>query len=149
MIGELGAGKTCLVQGIATGLNVKEYAFSPSFVIVREYCGRLSLYHVDFYRLAHLSEIADLGLEEHFQGDGICVVEWADKGLEIVPRDNLLITLQYVSISETQRAICLEPHGERYCELVEQLKMRLKSQVLNINAKQYQNPANEARGFGI
>ncbi|MCK5182257.1 MAG: tRNA (adenosine(37)-N6)-threonylcarbamoyltransferase complex ATPase subunit type 1 TsaE [Dehalococcoidia bacterium] len=124
LVGELGTGKTCLVQGIARGLNVKEYAFSPSFVILREYHGRLPLYHIDFYRLDHIEELADLGLEEYFYGDGVCVVEWAEKGLQIVPRDNLLITLHYIPAFETQRSICLKPQGERYRELTEQLKMR-------------------------
>jgi tRNA threonylcarbamoyladenosine biosynthesis protein TsaE len=124
LVGELGTGKTCLVQGIARGLNVKEYAFSPSFVILREYHGRLPLYHIDFYRLDHIEELADLGLEEYFCDDGVCVVEWAEKGLQIVPRDNLLITLHYIPAFETQRSICLKPQGERYRELTEQLKMR-------------------------
>jgi tRNA threonylcarbamoyladenosine biosynthesis protein TsaE len=126
LVGELGTGKTCLVQGIASGLDVKEYAFSPSFVVLREYHGRLPLYHIDFYRLDHIEEIADLGLEEYFYGDGVCVVEWADKGLRIVPRDNLLITLHYIPASETKRSIHLKPQGERYQELTEQLKMRGK-----------------------
>jgi tRNA threonylcarbamoyladenosine biosynthesis protein TsaE len=126
LTGELGTGKTCLVQGIARGLDVKEYAFSPSFVILREYHGRLPLYHIDFYRLGHIEEIADLGLEEYFYGDGVCVVEWAEKGLQIVPGDNLLISLHYIPASETQRSICLEPQGQRYQELTEQLKMRGK-----------------------
>ena len=124
LIGELGTGKTCLVQGIARGLDVKEYAFSPSFVILREYHGRLPLYHIDFYRLDHIEEIADLGLEEYFYGDGVCVVEWAEKGLQIVPRDNLLITIHYIPASQTGRSICLKPQGERYHELIEQLKKR-------------------------
>jgi tRNA threonylcarbamoyladenosine biosynthesis protein TsaE len=122
LVGELGTGKTCLVQGIARGLDVKEYAFSPSFVIVREYHGRLPLYHVDFYRLEHVEEIADLGLEEYLYGNGVCVVEWAEKGLKVLPVDNLLITMHYVPTSQTGRSICLKPQGQRYCELVEQLK---------------------------
>jgi len=126
LVGELGTGKTCLVQGIAHGLDIKEYAFSPSFVIFREYHGRLPLYHIDFYRLEHIEEIADLGLEEYYYGDGVCVVEWAEKGLQIVPRDNLLISLNYIPASETQRSICLKPQGERYQELAEQLKIRGK-----------------------
>ena len=127
LIGELGTGKTCLVQGIARGLDVKEYAFSPSFVILREYHGRLPLYHIDFYRLDHIEEIVDLGLEEYFYGDGVCVVEWAEKGLQIVPRDNLLITLHYIPAFETKRSICLRPQGARYRELTEQLKIRKES----------------------
>ena len=122
LAGELGTGKTCLVQGIAHGLDVKEYAFSPSFVILREYHGRLPLYHIDFYRLDHIEEIADLGLEEYFYGDGVCVAEWAEKGLQVVPRDNLLITIHYIPASQTGRSICLKPQGERYYELIEQLK---------------------------
>jgi tRNA threonylcarbamoyladenosine biosynthesis protein TsaE len=126
LTGELGTGKTCLVQGIARGLDIKEYAFSPSFVILREYHGRLPLYHIDFYRLEHIEEIVDLGLEEYFYGDGVSVVEWAEKGRQIVPRDNLLISLHYIPASETQRSICLTPKGQRYQKLTEQLKMRGK-----------------------
>jgi len=122
LVGELGTGKTCLVQGIAHGLSIKEYAFSPTFVILREYHGRLPLYHIDFYRLDHVEEIADLGLEEYFYGDGVCVVEWAEKGLKVVPRDNLLITLHYIPAYHTGRSICLKPQGKRYYELIEQLK---------------------------
>jgi tRNA threonylcarbamoyladenosine biosynthesis protein TsaE len=122
LVGELGTGKTCLVQGIAHGLAIKEYAFSPTFVILREYHGRLPLYHIDFYRLDHVEEIADLGLEEYYYGDGVCVVEWAEKGLQVVPRDNLLITLHYIPAYHTGRSICLKPQGKRYYELIEQLK---------------------------
>jgi len=122
LTGELGTGKTCLVQGIARGLNVEEYAFSPSFVILRQYRGRLPLYHIDFYRLDSLDEIAGLGLEYYFYGDGICVIEWADKGQQLLPPDNMLISLQYVAASSTGRAICLKPQGERYNQLLKQLK---------------------------
>jgi tRNA threonylcarbamoyladenosine biosynthesis protein TsaE len=122
LTGELGTGKTCLVQGLAHGLNVREYAFSPSFVILREYHGRLPLYHIDFYRLDSIGEIAGLGLEDYFCGDGVCVVEWAEKGLQVLPQDNLLISIQYVSASNTGRSICLKPQGERYNELMKQLK---------------------------
>jgi tRNA threonylcarbamoyladenosine biosynthesis protein TsaE len=122
LTGELGTGKTCLVQGIARGLDVKEYAFSPSFVILREYRGRLPLYHIDFYRLDHIEEIAGLGLEEYFYGDGVCVVEWAEKGLQVVPKDNLLVSIHYIPASQTGRSICLEPQGQRYYGLIKQLK---------------------------
>ncbi|MGQ9545637.1 MAG: tRNA (adenosine(37)-N6)-threonylcarbamoyltransferase complex ATPase subunit type 1 TsaE [Dehalococcoidia bacterium] len=124
LVGELGTGKTCFVQGIADGLDVKEYTFSPSFVILREYHGRLPLYHIDFYRLDHIEEIADLGLEEYLYGNGVCVIEWAEKGMKMLPRDNLLITLHYIRASETGRSICLKPQSERYCGLIEQLKKK-------------------------
>jgi len=121
LTGELGTGKTCLVQGIAHGLNVKEYAFSPSFVILRQYQGRLPLYHIDFYRLDCIYEIAGLGLEDYFYGDGVCVVEWAEKGQQLLPQDNLLISIQYVTAFPTGRSIRLKPRGQRYTQLVEQL----------------------------
>lgn len=124
LVGELGTGKTCLVQGIAHGLAIKEYPFSPSFVLLREYHGRLPLYHIDLYRLDRIEEIADLGLEEYFYGKGVCVVEWAEKGPEIVPQESLLISLHYISTSETERSIHLKPRGERYRELTKQLTMK-------------------------
>lgn len=119
--GRLGSGKTCLTQGIAWGIGVKEYAFSPSFVIVREYYGRLTLYHIDFYRLNSIGEIVDLGLDEYFIGSGVCVVEWADKGITVLPQENLLIRFSY--ISDTERSLSLEPRGERYSQLLKSLNL--------------------------
>lgn len=125
LTGDLGTGKTCLVQGIARGLDIKEYAFSPSFVLVREYHGRLPLYHSDLYRLDHIAEIADLGLEEYLYNNGVCVVEWAEKGLEVWPQNNLLIELNYVADCETQRIIRFKPEGRRHSELTKELKLIL------------------------
>ncbi|MBN1282523.1 MAG: tRNA (adenosine(37)-N6)-threonylcarbamoyltransferase complex ATPase subunit type 1 TsaE [Proteobacteria bacterium] len=82
LVGELGAGKTRFVQGLAAGLGVPEGVFvrSPSFALINEYRGgRMPLYHFDFYRLTRPSELADLGVEEYFSGDGATVVEWADR----------------------------------------------------------------------
>jgi len=128
LTGELGTGKTCLTQGIAQGLGIKEYAFSPSFVIIREYHGRLPLYHIDFYRLDNIDEIADLGLEEYFYGKGVCVIEWAEKGLPIMPQENLFVTLNYVPGYETERTISLSPEGKRYSELISRLKSILNQE---------------------
>lgn len=125
LTGNLGSGKTCLTQGIAWGLGVKEYAFSPSFVIVREYHGRLPLYHIDLYRLDRIEEIMNLALEEYFFGDGVCVVEWAEKGTDVFPQENLLIKLDYMS--PTDRSLALKPGSERYIQLLESLKEDLKS----------------------
>jgi tRNA threonylcarbamoyladenosine biosynthesis protein TsaE len=125
LTGNLGSGKTCLTQGIAWGLGVKEYAFSPSFVIIREYHGRLPLYHIDFYRLDRIEEIADLGLDEYLYGKGICVVEWAEKGIAVLPDEHLLINLSY--IRDTERAVSLEPKGKRYIELLKLLDAELKT----------------------
>ncbi len=120
LVGALGTGKTCLTQGIAWGLNIKEYALSPSFVIVRELYGRLPLYHIDLYRLEHIEEIAELGLDDYLYGNGVCVVEWAEKGLEILPTEHLLIEISY--LSDTERSFQLKPNGQRYIEIATQLK---------------------------
>jgi tRNA threonylcarbamoyladenosine biosynthesis protein TsaE len=120
LVGELGAGKTCLAQGIARGLGIKEYAASPSFVVVRQLYGRLPLYHMDFYRLDNLEEIADLGLDDYFYGQGVSVVEWADKGLSLLPPERLLVEMSYVS--DTGRRLKLKARGKRYRQLVAKLK---------------------------
>ena len=125
LTGNLGSGKTCLTQGIAWGLGVKEYAFSPSFVIMREYHGRLTLYHLDFYRLDRIEEIADLGLDEYLYGKGVCVVEWAENGMAVLPEEHLLINLSY--ISDTERSISFEPKGNRYINLLKSLNLGPKT----------------------
>ena len=120
LVGVLGTGKTCLTQGIAWGLNIKEYALSPSFAIVRELQGRLPLCHIDLYRLDHMEEIAELGLDDYLHNSGVCVVEWAEKGLSILPTEHLLIQISY--LSDTERSFQLKPSGKRYIEIVAQLK---------------------------
>lgn len=120
LVGGLGTGKTCLTQGIAWGLNIEEYAFSPSFVIVREHHGRLPLYHIDLYRLDHIEEIVELGLDDYLYGNGVCVVEWAEKGLSVLPMEHLLIEISY--LSDTERSFQLKPIGKRYLEILAQLK---------------------------
>jgi len=120
LVGKLGTGKTCLTQGIAWGLGIKEYALSPSFVLVRELYGRLPLYHVDLYRLDHIEEIEELGLDEYLYGNGICVVEWAEKGLTVLPTEHLLIQIGY--LPDTERSFQLKPSGPRYREIVAQLE---------------------------
>ena len=119
LVGGLGAGKTCLAQGIAWGLGIEEYASSPSFVVVREYRGRLTLYHIDLYRLDSLEDISALGLDDYLYGNGVCVVEWSDKGLSLLPREHLLITMGY--LSDMERGLSLEPRGQRYREMLSQL----------------------------
>ena len=121
LTGNLGSGKTCLTQGIAWGLGVKGYASSPSFVLVREYHGRLPLYHMDFYRLDDIAEIVGLALEEYLNGEGICVIEWAEKGLDVLPGEHLLINMTY--ISENIRSVVLEPKSERYLKLLKSLEL--------------------------
>jgi tRNA threonylcarbamoyladenosine biosynthesis protein TsaE len=125
LVGQLGAGKTCLTQGITHGLGINEYALSPSFVIMRELHGRLPLYHMDFYRLDNIAEISDLGLDDYLNGRGVCVIEWAEKGMAILPDDHLLIRIKY--ISDTERHLEIIPTGERYKKLLEALRTDIKS----------------------
>ena len=120
LVGELGTGKTCLTQGIAWGLGIKEYTLSPTFVIVREMYGRLPLYHVDLYRLDDIEEVADLGLDDYMYGDGVCAVEWAEKGLSVMPEEHLMVEIAH--LPGTERSFQLRPSGQRYGEMLEQLK---------------------------
>ena len=120
LVGDLGSGKTCLTQGIAWGLGIKEYALSPSFVIIRELYGRLPLYHIDLYRLDRIEESMDLGLDDYLYGRGVCVVEWAEKALSLMPKERLLIRLDY--LSDTERRFRLEASGHRYSKIVSQVK---------------------------
>lgn len=123
LIGDLGTGKTCLTQGIAWGLGIKEYTSSPSFMVVKQYQGRIPLYHIDLYRLDQVAEILNLGLDDYLYGQGICVIEWADRGLETLPEENLLIRMSH--ISNIRRSLQLEPRGKRYTELLSELRFHL------------------------
>lgn len=105
-IGELGAGKTCFLQGLVRGLGVEETATSPSFVLVNQYRGRLTVYHVDAYRTESLTELLDLGLDELFYGDGVTVVEWADKLLPLLPSH--AITVRISGLGDEPREIVIE-----------------------------------------
>jgi tRNA threonylcarbamoyladenosine biosynthesis protein TsaE len=120
LVGPLGAGKTCLTQGIAHGLGIHEYTASPSFVLVREYQGKLPLYHIDLYRLDKIEEVTQLGLDDYLYGNGVCVVEWADKGLGVLPEEHLLIEMQIVS--PLKRRLSFMPRGMRYLEMLSKLK---------------------------
>ena len=121
--GNLGTGKTHLVQGIGFGLGIREYACSPSFMIAREYHGRLTLYHLDLYRLERIEEITDLSIEQYFKDDAVCVIEWAEKGSDVLPSENLSIVLD--DLGEDNRRITLIPHSKHYAELVQRLREAL------------------------
>ena len=107
LAGGLGAGKTCLTQGVLWGLGGTEYARSPTFVLVSQYPARLMLHHVDLYRLDSFAEFDGLELDEYLYGDGLCVVEWADKAEGIFPETSLVIRLEVTG--ESTRRITFEP----------------------------------------
>lgn len=86
--GDLGAGKTVFAQGFAAGLGIDQPVNSPTFTLIHEYTrGRLPLYHFDVYRLEDPSQMEELGYEEYFWGDGVCLVEWAERIRELIPED--------------------------------------------------------------
>ena len=117
--GDLGAGKTTLSQGIAKGLGIEDLVSSPTFTIIHEYeTGRLPLYHMDVYRLKHPEELYDLGYEEYFYGEGFTVVEWANIIEPLLPEEYLGI---YIRVTAEGRVLELEPHGEEYERLIEEL----------------------------
>ncbi len=93
LVGELGAGKTCFIQGLVRGLGVTARATSPTFVLINQYRGRVPVYHVDAYRTESLAELQDLGVPELFAGDGVTVVEWADKLLPLLPPGTIEVVI--------------------------------------------------------
>ena len=116
LVGKLGAGKTTITQGILWGLGGTEYARSPTFVLVNEYPARLTVYHMDLYRLESIDEIEDLGLGDYLYGDGVCVVEWADKAPGYFPVNHVVIRLEM--IDETTRHITISSESTALDRLV-------------------------------
>ena len=96
LIGDLGSGKTVLTKGIAEGLGVKNprYVNSPTFVIIKEYKGKLPLYHLDLYRLNKSTVLDSESYEEYFYGDGVSVIEWADKIRGLLPKKHIEVKLK-------------------------------------------------------
>lgn len=117
LVGALGAGKTCLVRGMARGLGISaENVASPTFTVIHEYAGRLPMVHVDLFRIAPSEALNELGLEEYLGSAAITVIEWADKTLALLPREHLRITMEH--LGGDQRLISLSPVGRRYQALV-------------------------------
>ena len=116
LTGELGAGKTCFIQGLAEGLGVPGYVRSPTFVLTHQYSGRLTLFHLDLYRIDGPLEAWSLGLEEQLFGGGVCAVEWADRAPELFPDSCLWVHLDYQSdspASDTDSDPDLDPGSDK------------------------------------
>ena len=119
--GDLGAGKTCLVQGLGRGLKIPNAIHSPTFILANEHRGgRLPLYHLDLYRMRGAGEAMGIGIDDYLFGDGVCVIEWAEKIKEALPDERLWITFRHVG--ENERGLAFRANGARYEELLNGLK---------------------------
>jgi tRNA threonylcarbamoyladenosine biosynthesis protein TsaE len=107
--GELGAGKTCLVRGIARGLGSSSKVKSPSFTIINKYVGKCPIYHFDLFRVEGYSSFEELGCYDFFGGDGVVLIEWGEKVSALLPEDRLEVEIKFKSRDE--REITLSPHG--------------------------------------
>lgn len=121
LIGDLGAGKTCLTQGILWGLGSKDHVRSPTFVLIMEHAARIPLYHADLYRLEQGSDLNGVGLEEYLQGGGLCVVEWADRAPGVFPNDRLEVSIEQDENQRDGRTLTLTAFGVRYVDLLQSL----------------------------
>jgi tRNA threonylcarbamoyladenosine biosynthesis protein TsaE len=118
--GELGTGKTRWAQGVGQGLHVDQLVTSPTFTLVNEYLGRLALFHIDMYRINREDEALAFGLEDYLYGDGVCLIEWAERISAILPHDCLWITFYY--LDDTKRRITMRADSSRYQGLLESFK---------------------------
>jgi tRNA threonylcarbamoyladenosine biosynthesis protein TsaE len=130
LIGTLGAGKTRLVQAIADASGVDPaVVVSPTFVLVHEYHGRRTVFHFDAYRLDTEAEFAALGPEEYFDGEGLSLVEWADRVSGCLPAERIEIRIEVAGL--TERRFTIRAVGARYQESVAELAGRLGSSAVN------------------
>jgi tRNA threonylcarbamoyladenosine biosynthesis protein TsaE len=122
LVGELGAGKTQFIKGLAAGVGIGNptYISSPSFTLINEYPGKIPFYHIDLFRLEREKEAEELGLEDYFQGGGITAIEWADKIPSLLPKEMLFIHIAYVG--KNIRSIEIIGKGERFEDLVDQMR---------------------------
>ena len=121
--GDLGAGKTTLTKGIALGLGIDRIIKSPTYTLIREYRkGRLPLFHMDMYRIEESGGASEVGLEEYFYADGVCVVEWAQYIEDELPSTFLKVQIDRVGDDESERVIRLVPHGKEYEEFINKLE---------------------------
>jgi tRNA threonylcarbamoyladenosine biosynthesis protein TsaE len=121
LAGDLGAGKTHFIKGLAAGIGIEKPSriSSPSYVLIHEYPGKLALFHIDLFRLETESEAEELGLEEYFGGRGVTAIEWADRIPSLLPKEILWVHIRYTG--KQTRSIEIVGRGERYEALVKKL----------------------------
>jgi tRNA threonylcarbamoyladenosine biosynthesis protein TsaE len=121
--GELGSGKTCFVQGLGRGLGIPGAIHSPTFILANEHRGgRLPLFHLDVYRISGEMEAMGIGLDDYLSGDGVCVIEWAEKIRDALPSDRMWIAFRHMDGSK--RGLWMQACGARYQMLLNDLRAR-------------------------
>jgi len=122
LVGELGAGKTCFVRGVAEGLDVGKEAWirSPTFTLINEYHGRFPVYHIDLYRIGSANELEGLDLREYLYSDGVSLIEWFER-LPLAEVDECL-ELRFAHGRGNERELVFIPHGRRYEDIVERMR---------------------------
>lgn len=126
LTGELGAGKTTLVRGVAEGLGAEEHVASPTFTLVREYVtGRVPVAHVDVYRLTRVQDVVDLGLEELSDGVAVLLIEWGDAIEELLPAGRLRVELTTPAVDDERRRIEVRTEGPGWASREEALRRAL------------------------
>jgi tRNA threonylcarbamoyladenosine biosynthesis protein TsaE len=136
LVGDLGAGKTCLARGVARGLGIDEPVTSPTFILVAQYSSAAGfpLYHADCYRFEQATtEAMDIGLDELLLDDGVAIVEWAERIEALLPADHLRITIEV--IDDTRRRLIFEAHGPSAAQLVKQLPAHLPGEFSMVNVQ--------------
>jgi len=125
LVGELGAGKTCFIKGIAEGLNntPESEVTSPTFTILQEYPGPVPLYHFDAYRLSGSQDLEAIGFEDYVGTDGVAVIEWVDRIQDALPDEALLITIE--SVSENERSFTCRAQGTNHCDMLASFRAAL------------------------
>jgi tRNA threonylcarbamoyladenosine biosynthesis protein TsaE len=126
LTGDLGAGKTTLVQGIGRGLDVEDHVASPTFTLVREYSGRLDVAHVDVYRLERVQDVVDLALDELGGPDRVLLVEWGDAVSDLLPEERLRVELTSAQDDADTRRIVITPQGTSWAGRWERLEHALQ-----------------------
>jgi len=123
LIGDLGTGKTHLTKGIAKGLGIEDHVTSPTFTIVNEYTGRLTLYHFDVYRVNDPEEIEAIGFDEYIFSDAVSIIEWANYIEELIPTNNLTITIEkHPEFGDNFRKINIQYSDKRY-DYIKEIKL--------------------------
>lgn len=124
LVGDLGAGKTVFVHGVARGLDVRDTVSSPTFLLVQEYEGRYPVFHCDFYRLHSFHELEDIGWNDYLERNGVVLIEWGNRIPEALPEEYLEVAIEQVDYDESTRRIQFHPRGKRFEEKVRELAKR-------------------------